>query len=71
MTHPAEHTIRKLGHLTLLDEHFRIKGREKWYEFVAEMQNDLDGYLHTYNHDRTHQRRGMAERLTKSSWVDF
>jgi hypothetical protein len=56
----------------LLDEHFRIKGREKWYEFVAEMQNDLDGYLHTYNHDRTHQRRGMeAERLTKSSWVDF
>ena len=42
-------------HRTLLDEHFRIKGREKWYESVAEMQKDLDGYLHHYNHERTHR----------------
>ena len=40
---------------TLLDEHFRIKGREKWYETVEEMQADLDEFLHFYNHKRSHQ----------------
>ena len=46
-------------HRTLLDEHFRIKGREKFYESVAEMQADLDTYLVTYNTKRPHQGRGM------------
>lgn len=30
---------------TLLDEHFRIKGREKWYEGLDEIQADLDEFL--------------------------
>ncbi len=30
---------------TLLDECFRIKGREKWYETPEEIQRDLDEYL--------------------------
>ncbi len=46
-------------HRTLLDEHFRIKGREKFYESVAEMQADLDEYLVRYNTKRPHQGRGM------------
>jgi transposase InsO family protein len=46
-------------HRTLLDEHFRIKGREKFYESVAEMQADLDAYLVRYNTKRPHQGRGM------------
>ena len=46
-------------HRTLLDEHFRIKGREKFYESVAEMQADLDTYLVHYNTKRPHQGRGM------------
>jgi transposase InsO family protein len=29
-------------HRTLLDEHFRIKGRTTWYESVEQMQTDLD-----------------------------
>lgn len=29
-------------HRTLLDEHFRIQGRTKWYEALDEMQQDLD-----------------------------
>ena len=40
---------------TLLDEHFRIKGREKWYESVEEMQADLDEFLEFYNRKRSHQ----------------
>jgi len=42
-------------HRTLLDEHFRIKGREKWYESVEELQADLDVFLEFYNLKRTHQ----------------
>jgi transposase InsO family protein len=46
-------------HRPLLGKHFRIKGREKWYESVEEMQKALDVSLHHYNHERTHQGRGM------------
>jgi len=46
-------------HRTLLDEHFRIKGREKFYESVGEMQADLEEYLVRYNTKRPHQGRGM------------
>jgi transposase InsO family protein len=40
---------------TLLDEHFRIKGRENWHESAAQIQADLDGFLAFYNLERTHQ----------------
>lgn len=46
-------------HRTLLDEHFRIMGRSKWYESVEEMQTDLDTYLKHYNNKRPHQGRLM------------
>jgi len=49
-------------HRTLLDEHFRIKGREKWYESVNEIQEDLDLFLKQYNYERTHQGRNMNGR---------
>ena len=39
-------------HRTLLDEHFRVLGRTKFYESIQEMQNDLDAYLITYNTKR-------------------
>jgi transposase InsO family protein len=42
-------------HRSLLDEHFRVKGRSKWYETVDEMQADLDEYLIHYNTKRPHQ----------------
>lgn len=46
-------------HRTLLDEHFRIKGRTKWYENVDQMQADLDVYLAHYNTKRPHQGRNI------------
>jgi len=49
-------------HRTLLDEHFRIMGRTKWYESLDEMQQDLETYLKHYNYERTHQGRGMNGR---------
>ena len=46
-------------HRTLLDEHFRIKGRTTWYESVEQMLTDLDSYLVHYNTQRPHQDRMM------------
>ena len=47
-------------HRTLLDEHFRIKGRTTWYETVEQMQTDLESYFDHYNTKREHQGRMMA-----------
>jgi len=47
---------------TLLDEQFRIKGRQKWYAFLAEMKKDLDAYLQSYNVKRPYRGRGMKDR---------
>lgn len=46
-------------HRTLLDEHFRVQGRTKWYESLEEMQKDLDTFLVYYNQKRPHQGRKM------------
>jgi len=53
---------------TLLDEHFRIEGREKYYESLAEMQEDLGERLKYYNNKRAHRGRNMkGEPLFKDS----
>lgn len=57
-------------HRTLLDEHFRITGRTKWYESVEEMQKDLDAYLRQYNRERSHQGRNMKGRTPYQAFVD-
>jgi transposase InsO family protein len=44
---PQSNGIVERLHRTLLDEHFRIQGRIKFYESLEEMQSDLDSYLHT------------------------
>ena len=49
-------------HRTLLDEHFRVMGRKKFYESIEEMQKDLEAYLIRYNTERPHQGRNMNGR---------
>lgn len=39
---------------TALDEFFRSAFREKFYESVEELQNDLDEWLYYYNYERPH-----------------
>lgn len=40
---------------TLLDECFRVKGRETWYTSIEEIQRDLDQFIEYYNLRRSHQ----------------
>jgi transposase InsO family protein len=57
-------------HKTLLDEHFRVMGRKKWYESLEEMQKDLEKYLRHYNHERAHQGRNMNGRTPYQAFMD-
>ena len=57
-------------HRTLLDEHFRITGRTKFYESIDEMQTDLDVYLYHYNNERAHQGRNMNGRTPYQAFID-
>ncbi len=56
-------------HRTLLDEHFRVMGRKKFYESIEAMQTDLDAYLVRYNTERPHQGRGMKGRTPADVFV--
>lgn len=49
-------------HRTLLDEHFRVMGRKKFYKAVAEMQTDLGVFPASYNSKRPREGRGMKGR---------
>lgn len=40
---------------TLLDECFRVQGRQTWYIGIDEIQRDLDTFLRYYNLERSHQ----------------
>ena len=48
---------------TVLDEFFRETFRNKFYASVADLQADLDQWLHHYNHERPHRGyRNMGRR---------
>ena len=40
---------------TLLDQFFRVAGRQTWYIEPEEIQRDLDTFINHYNLERTHQ----------------
>ena len=51
---------------TLLNEHFRIKGRKKLYESVETIQKNLDDCLIQYNAKRPHQCRNINCRTSET-----
>jgi transposase InsO family protein len=67
---PQSNGIVERLHKTLLDEHFRIQGRIKFYESLEEMQADLDLFLHSYNYERAHQGRNMNGRTPYQAFVE-
>ena len=67
---PQSNGIVERLHRTLLDEHFRIQGRIKFYESLEEMQSDLDSYLQIYNYERAHQGRNMNGRTPHQAFVE-
>ena len=56
-------------HRTLLEEHFRVMGRKKFYDSIEAMQIDLDAYLVGFNAERPRQGRGMKGRTPANVFV--
>jgi transposase InsO family protein len=67
---PQSNGIVERLHKTLLDEHFRIHGRIKFYESLEETQSDLDSYLHIYNYERAQKGRNMNGRPSYRPFVE-
>lgn len=53
--HPQTNGFVERMNRTLLDECFRIVGRQTWYVNIEEIQRDLDRFLRYYNLERSHQ----------------
>jgi transposase InsO family protein len=52
--HPQTNGICERFHRTIQDEFYAIAFRKKVYRSLDELQADLDAWLRTYNHERTH-----------------
>ena len=52
---PRTHGFVERMNRTLLDECFRVKGRETFYLSIAKIQRDLDAFMTHYNLERSHQ----------------
>jgi hypothetical protein len=57
--HPQTNGICERFHKTILQEFYQVAFRRKIYRSIEEWQMDLDDWLHSYNHDRTHQGKMM------------
>ena len=55
---------------TLLDECFRVQGRQTWYIGVDEIQRDLDRFLRYYNLERSHQGYRLKGRTPAQALMD-
>ena len=53
--HPQTNGICERFHKTILQEFYQVTFRKKFYRDLESLQKDLDQWLHTYNHKRTHQ----------------
>lgn len=53
--HPRTNGFVERMNRTLLDECFRVQGRQTWYIAPDEIQRDLDRFLRYYNLERSHQ----------------
>jgi transposase InsO family protein len=53
--HPQTNGFVERMNRTLLDECFRVGGRQTWYVSIEEIQRDVDRFLRYYNLQRSHQ----------------
>jgi hypothetical protein len=54
----------------MLDEFYRVAFRKKLYHSLAELQADLDQWLHQYNEVRTHQGRWCYGKTPMQTFLD-
>jgi transposase InsO family protein len=68
--HPQTNGICERFHKTILQEFYQVAFRRKIYRSIEELQVDLDDWLHSYNHDRTHQGKMCCGRTPIQTLID-
>jgi transposase InsO family protein len=67
---PQTNGICERVHQTILNEFYRVTFRKKVYSDLEILQVDLDGYMHKYNFERTHQGKRCLGRTPMDTFMD-
>jgi transposase InsO family protein len=67
---PQTNGICERFHKTILNEFYQVAFRKKIYATLEELQIDLDAWIDSYNHDRTHQGKMCCGRTPMATFED-
>src|ERR1700683_1655349 len=67
---PQTNGICERFHKTILNEFYQIAFRKKIYMTLQELQVDLDAWIYSYNHERTHQGKMCCGRTPIETFED-
>lgn len=67
---PQTNGICERFHKTILNEFYQVTFRKKIYATIEELQTDLDVWLDSYNHERTHQGKMCCGRTPMATFED-
>lgn len=67
---PQTNGICERFHKTILNEFYQVAFRKKIYATLEELQIDLDAWIESYNHDRTHQGKMCCGRTPMETFED-
>ena len=67
---PQTNGICERFHKTILNEFYQVAFRKKIYTTLEELQTDLDAWITSYNHERTHQGKMCCGRTPMATFED-
>jgi transposase InsO family protein len=67
---PQTNGICERFHKTILNEFYAVAFRKKIYTTIEELQADLDAWIDSYNHERTHQGKMCCGRTPMATFED-
>jgi transposase InsO family protein len=67
---PQTNGICERFHKTILNEFYQVAFRKKIYSTIEELQVDLDAWIYSYNHERTHQGKMCCGRTPIETFED-
>jgi hypothetical protein len=67
---PQTNGICERFHKTILNEFYQVAFRKKIYSTLEELQSDLDVWIDSYNHERTHQGKMCCGRTPMATFED-